>query len=116
MAANDDFARQKAEAIAQIANVSKLLRDAIAASLPVAPEQYLTIAVPGTTIDTRNIKDGGTFVWDATDSAFTPTQVMQAEGKLVDSMIPLSNVMVSKLLSAAMCADRSAHYPLLQYA
>lgn len=94
MSADATYAEQQAKAITQIGNVSKLLRDAIAASLPTAPEQYLTVAVPGTVIDTRAIKDGGTFVWDAADSAFAPTQVMQAEAKLVDSMIPLSNVMV----------------------
>jgi hypothetical protein len=85
---------QKSKAIQQIANISKLLRDAIDAALPVAPEQYLTIAVPGTTIDTRDIKDNGTFVYDSQTSAFQPTQVMQAEAKLVDSMVPLSYVMV----------------------
>ncbi|KAK3711832.1 hypothetical protein LTR37_009350 [Vermiconidia calcicola] len=73
--ADSQFAKQQAEAITQIAN-------------------YLTIAVPGTTIDTRKIRDGGTFVWDAVDSAFAPTQALQAEAKLVDSIIPLSNVMI----------------------
>ncbi|KAE8150822.1 hypothetical protein BDV25DRAFT_139418 [Aspergillus avenaceus] len=87
-------ADQKTQAIAQIANVSRLLRDAISAAIPVAPEQYLTVSIPGTAIDTRDISEGGTFAWDAQDGAFAPTQVMQAEGKLVDNMIPLSYVMV----------------------
>ena len=93
--ASDAYEAQKAQAIAQIANVSKLLRDAIAATLPVAPEQYLTVAVPGTTIDTRPIAQGGTFIWEATETAFPPTQVQQAEANLVDYMVPLSYVMVS---------------------
>ncbi|KAI0397923.1 hypothetical protein F5Y17DRAFT_454509 [Xylariaceae sp. FL0594] len=84
----------QAKAIVQIGNVSKLLREAISASLPVAPEQYLTIAIPGTTIDVREIRDGGTFVYDAEKSAFAPMQVLQAESKLVDHMIPLANVMI----------------------
>lgn len=103
--ASDAYAAQKAQAITQIANVSKLLRDAIAATLPVAPEQYLTIAVPGTTIDTRQIADGGTFIWEATDTAFPPTQVMQAEANLVDYMVPLSYVMVSPELPPATDLD-----------
>jgi hypothetical protein len=86
---------QKAKAIQQIANISKLLRDAIDAALPVALEQYLTIAVPGTTIDTRDIVDGGTSVYGTTKpTAFPPTQLMQEEAKLVDNMVPLSYVMV----------------------
>jgi hypothetical protein len=91
---------QKVKAIEQIANISKLLRDAIAAALPVAPEQYLTIAVPGTTIDTRDVSDNGTFVYGSRPSAFAPTQVMQAEAKLVDNMVPLSYVMVRFLPAA----------------
>lgn len=86
--------QQKGDSIKQIANVSKLLRDAIHAALPVSPEQYLTIAVPGTTIDVRDIKDSGTFVWDSESGAFTPLQVKQAEAKLVDNMMPLSFIMV----------------------
>lgn len=82
--------QQQADATKQIANVSKLLRDAIHAALPVAPEQYLTIAIPGTTIDVRDIKDSGTFAWDAEPGPFTPMQVKQAEAKLVDNMIPLA--------------------------
>jgi hypothetical protein len=96
---------QKVKAIEQIANISKLLRDAIDAALPVAPEQYLTIAVPGTTIDTRDINDNGTFVYDSRPSAFAPTQVMQAEAKLVDNMVPLSYVMVSFLRSFEKSAE-----------
>ncbi|KAI0465830.1 hypothetical protein F4859DRAFT_527711 [Xylaria cf. heliscus] len=84
----------QAKAIVQIGNVSKLLREAIAASLPVAPEQYLTIAIPGTTIDVREIRDGGTFVYDAEKTPFAPIQVQQAEAKLVDNMVPLAHVMI----------------------
>ena len=62
----------------------------------VAPEQYLTIAIPGTTIDVRDIKDGGTFIYGAEYSAFPPLAVSQAEARLVDNMIPLANIMVRK--------------------
>jgi len=62
---------------------------------PVAPEQYLCISVPGTTIDITDIDDGGTFVYGADNAAFVPPQVRQAEAHLVDNMVPLANVMVS---------------------
>ena len=78
-----------------IGNVSLLLRNAIGAALPTAPEQYLTIAIPGTVIDLSNVEQGGTFVWDTSKSAFPPTSVRQAEATLVDGMMPIANVMVS---------------------
>ncbi|KAK0741578.1 hypothetical protein B0T18DRAFT_307044, partial [Schizothecium vesticola] len=84
----------RADAITQIANVGTLLRKAIQASIPVAPEQYMTIAIPGTVIDIRDIDDGGTFIYGAEHSAFPPLAVRQAEARLVDNMIPLSNIMV----------------------
>ncbi|KAL1844760.1 hypothetical protein VTK73DRAFT_1845 [Phialemonium thermophilum] len=87
-------AKNQAEAITQIANVSTLLRDAIEAAIPVAPEQYMSIAIPGTAIDVRDVKDGGTFVYGAEYSAFPPMAVRQAEARLVDNMIPLSNIMI----------------------
>lgn len=54
----------------------------------------MTVAIPGTTIDVRDIKDGGTFVYGAEYSAFPPIAVRQAEGRLVDDMMPLATVMV----------------------
>lgn len=83
------------KAIASIGNVSTMLRRAIGAALPVAPEQYLTIAIPGTVIDLTPIEDGGTYVYDVSKYVQAPTQVRQAEAKLVDGMMPLSNIMVS---------------------
>ncbi|EPE25356.1 hypothetical protein GLAREA_01268 [Glarea lozoyensis ATCC 20868] len=79
-----------------IASVSSLLRDAMAASLPVAPEQYLTIAIPGTVIDLADFEEGGSFVYDVAKHAMPPTTVRQSEGHLVDGMIPLSTIMVGK--------------------
>ncbi|EHK97228.1 hypothetical protein M7I_7039 [Glarea lozoyensis 74030] len=76
-----------------IASVSSLLRDAMAASLPVAPEQYLTIAIPGTVIDLADFEEGGSFVYDVAKHAMPPTTVRQSEGHLVDGMIPLSTIM-----------------------
>jgi hypothetical protein len=83
------------KAIQSIGNVSTLLRKAIGAALPVAPEQYLTITIPGTVIDLTPIEKGGTYVYDTSRYVTAPTQVGQAEGKLVDGMMPLSNIMVS---------------------
>lgn len=87
----------QSNSIKSIANVSRLLRDAIAAALPTAPEQYLTIAIPATVIDTVDIDEGGTYVYNHATNAFPPLQVQQAEAKLVDGMIPLANVMVSAI-------------------
>ncbi len=47
---------QQDAAITSIANVSRLLRQAIGAAIPVAPDQYLTISIPGTVIDTTDSK------------------------------------------------------------
>ncbi|KAI0534790.1 hypothetical protein GGR58DRAFT_504965 [Xylaria digitata] len=82
------------DAIAQIANASALLRKAISAAIPVGPEQYMTISVPGTVIDTRDLTEGGAFFYGAEYSAFPPLQVHQAEARLVDGLMPLSNIMV----------------------
>lgn len=54
----------------------------------------MTVAVPGTVIDTRDLSEGGTFIYGAEYSAFPPIQVRQAEAHLVDNLCPLSNVMV----------------------
>ena len=64
-----------------------LVRNAVVDALPVAPEQYLTLSIPGTVVDTQDISNGGTFVYDTSNIAFTPTQVRQAESKLVDNMV-----------------------------
>ena len=66
--------------------------------ITVAPEQYMTISIPGTTIDIRDIQEGGTFVYDAASKAFPPDQVRQEEARLVDNMLPLASVMVYPLL------------------
>lgn len=82
------------DAITSIASVGTLLRNAIAASLPVAPEQYLTIAIPGTVIDLADYETGGSFVYDVNQHATTPTTVRQSEARLVDGMMPISTIMV----------------------
>jgi hypothetical protein len=88
---------QQDDALREIAQASKLLRSGIANSLPVAGDQYITISIPGTVIDTRDIGDGGgSYVWDpkTLGSPFTPLAVKQAEGKLVDEMMPIAQVLV----------------------
>ncbi|GAQ05379.1 hypothetical protein ALT_2700 [Aspergillus lentulus] len=87
-------AQLEAKAIIQIENACKLLRNAISAAIPVAPEQYMTITVPGTIIDVRDLEDGGTFVYGAQYSAFPPNAVRQAEARLVDDMVALAKMMV----------------------
>jgi len=79
-----------------IANACVLVRDALRETLPIAPEQYMTVSIPGTVVDTNDIAVGGTYVYDAVGNPFPPTQVRQAESRLVDGMMPLANVMVRR--------------------
>lgn len=68
----------------------------------------MTIAIPGTVIDTRDLSEGGTFIYGAEYSAFPPLQVRQAEARLVDGLMPLSNIMVAHSLlpiSGAACGS-----------
>lgn len=75
--------------------MSSLARgETISDGFSVALEQYMTIAIPGTVIDTREMSEGGTYIYGAEYSAFPPLQVRQAEAHLVDNLCPLSNVMV----------------------
>lgn len=85
---------QRQLALQETAAVSELVRRALLDSLPVAPEQYLTLSLPGTIVDIDDIAQGGTYVYDATTNPFTPTAVRQAEAKLVDGMMPLASIMV----------------------
>jgi hypothetical protein len=89
-------ATQQEDALDMIAQVSKLLRQGIANALPVAGDQYLTVSVPGTVIDTRDIVDGGSYVWtpSKTKDPFIPLSVQQAEANLTDGMMPISTVMI----------------------
>ncbi|KAL8789140.1 MAG: hypothetical protein Q9195_006961 [Heterodermia aff. obscurata] len=89
-----DQAQLKNEAINTIASVSTLLRRAIGAALPVAPEQYMTVAIPGTVIDLEDYDQGGSFVYDVRKHAVPPTAVRQAEARLVDGMMPVAEIMI----------------------
>ena len=91
----DNIETLQKDAIASIASVSTLLRNAIAAALPVAPEQYLTVAIPGTVIDLAEYEKGGSFVYDVAKYATTPKTVGQSEARLVDGMMPVATIMVS---------------------
>ncbi|KAH8678320.1 hypothetical protein BX600DRAFT_532153 [Xylariales sp. PMI_506] len=84
----------QSESLKSIANVSTLLRKAIASALPVAPEQYLTIAIPGTVVDLTDVDKGGSYVYNVEKHAFPPTAVRVSEAQLVDGMMPLSNIMI----------------------
>src|SRR5436189_5626762 len=97
MASKDMLEQQQAEAIKSMAKAALLIREAVSANFPVAPEQYLTISIPGTVVDIDDIAQGGAFVYDVDKNPFTPTEVRQAEAKLVDGMMPLASVMVSVL-------------------
>jgi hypothetical protein len=94
------------DAVSSIASVSTLLRNAIAAALPVAPEQYLTVAIPGTVIDLADYEKGGSFAYDVSKHSITPTTVRQNEARLVDGMMPVATLMVC---IAKIIAENSAH-------
>ena len=98
------------DAINSIASVSTLLRKAIAASLPVAPEQYMTVAIPGTVIDLENYDQEGSFVYDVEKHAVPPTAVRQAEARLVDGMMPIASIMVC--LPSTIIVSHVSHAPL----
>ncbi|TVY74253.1 hypothetical protein Focb16_v005142 [Fusarium oxysporum f. sp. cubense] len=82
------------EALTSLASVSAQVRDAISASLPIGPEQYLTITVPGTLIDLTDSDHGGPFLYDESKQILPPASVRQAEASLVDGMMPLSKLAV----------------------
>ncbi|KAI9782386.1 MAG: hypothetical protein M1839_005259 [Geoglossum umbratile] len=86
--------QQQQAALQETAAVSELVRRALVDALPVAPEQYLTLSLPGTIIDINDIAQGGSYVYNAATNPFTPTAVRQAEAKLVDGMMPLASIMI----------------------
>jgi hypothetical protein len=86
--------QQRQAALQETAAVSELVRRALIDALPVAPEQYLTLSLPGIIVDIDDIAQGGTYVYSAATNPFTPTAVRQAEAKLVDGMMPLASIMV----------------------
>ena len=83
------------DAIISIDSVGTLLRNAIEASLPVAPNQHLTIAIPEIVIDLQEHEQGSPFVYDVARHAMPPTTVRQSEARLVDGMMPIANIMVT---------------------
>ncbi|KAI1119698.1 hypothetical protein F5Y10DRAFT_273838 [Nemania abortiva] len=82
---------QAMKMVAQSALVSQKIREALQASLPVAPEQLMTVQIPGTIIDTS---PNGPYVWNDREESDTPHRIKVNESRLVDNMIPLSKVMM----------------------
>jgi hypothetical protein len=115
--------QQRQAALNETAAVSVLVRRALVDALPVAPEQYLTLSLPGIIVDINDIAQGGSYVYNVATNPFTPTAVRQAEAKLVDGMMPLGSIMVfistdySKLQSLTAELDRKhweERYPKLR--
>ncbi|KAK6330551.1 hypothetical protein TWF718_002751 [Orbilia javanica] len=90
----EELEGQKQEAEKAFRSAAKLLRNAIRDLIPVSNEQYLTISVPGTVIDTRDNKKGGAYVYDGAENVLPPFAIRQAEARLVDNMLPLSSIMM----------------------
>ncbi|CVK85864.1 uncharacterized protein FMAN_06638 [Fusarium mangiferae] len=82
------------ETLTSIASVSAKVRDAISESLPIGPEQYLTITVPGTKIDLTDSDHNGSFLYDDSKHGLPPANVRQAEASLVDGMMPIAKCAV----------------------
>ena len=74
--------------------VHQNIREALQASLPVAPEQLMTVQVPGVVIDCGKT---GPYWWNDSEYSETPHRVKVNEARLVDGMIPLSKIMVCSL-------------------
>ncbi|KAK0729464.1 hypothetical protein B0H67DRAFT_638077 [Lasiosphaeris hirsuta] len=88
------LSKQEKDSIESIGIINTLLRNAIEKAIPCSPDQYLTVAVPGTVIDLNHYDYGGSYVYDAAAYVDAPMRVQLAEAKLVDGMCPLSNIMV----------------------
>ncbi|KAF2793192.1 hypothetical protein K505DRAFT_244956 [Melanomma pulvis-pyrius CBS 109.77] len=105
---------QARKMVEQAALVSQKIREALQASLPVAPEQLMTVQIPGTIIDTSYglgscPSETGPYVWNDREESDTPHRIKVNESRLVDNMVPLSKVMmgitgksVSRSYSAAL--------------
>jgi hypothetical protein len=102
-------------AVQSIGNVCTRLREAIAAAIPVSPDQYMTVTVPGTVIDTTELSAGGSYVYDGSKAIVTPMAIQQAEAKLVDGMMPLANIMV-RLISCKLSVLIASPLPDDKYA
>ena len=83
--------------IDMLARINTQLRKAVLACFPCAYEQYVTIQMPGTIIDTRL---GGSYLPKGERATADVNNMIQCnEAMLIDSMVPLDKVMVSIQLS-----------------
>ncbi|KAL3459170.1 hypothetical protein BJX64DRAFT_291423 [Aspergillus heterothallicus] len=78
------------QAIDAMANASSTIREAIAASLPVAPSQLLTVQIPGTLVTPKD------YAFNSALTGFKPLDVRVAEARLVDNMVPVSKLMMGR--------------------
>ncbi|KAI1340032.1 hypothetical protein F5Y15DRAFT_415460 [Xylariaceae sp. FL0016] len=86
------MADQGDQAVEMLARINMQLRKAILASFPAAYEQYVTVQMPGTIIDTRQ---GGSYVPRGNvATADARNKIMCNESALVDSMVPMDKVML----------------------
>ncbi|KAK0664521.1 hypothetical protein QBC41DRAFT_233719 [Cercophora samala] len=74
-----------------MARMSRSLREAVAASMPCASEQYVTISMPGLVIDTSS---SSPYISKEPVTSGRRNQVIVNEAKLVDNMIPLDQIML----------------------
>ena len=80
-----------------LGRINTQLREAVLACFPSTYEQYVTIQMPGTIIDTRL---GGSYLPKGERATADIRNMIQCnEAMLVDSMIPIDKVMVCRLLS-----------------
>jgi hypothetical protein len=77
--------------VVNAAKVANTIREALQASLPVAPEQLMTVQIPGVVID---CDEAGPYWWNPRDHAETPHRLKANEARLVDGMVPLSKIML----------------------
>ncbi|KAJ3542808.1 hypothetical protein NM208_g3894 [Fusarium decemcellulare] len=90
--------------IETLGRINTQLRQAIQACFPCAYEQYVTIQIPGTIIDTRL---GGSYLPKDRVTADIRNMIQCNESMLVDSMVPLDKVMLAKLGPTGKSVTRS---------
>ncbi|KAK6206277.1 uncharacterized protein QIS74_13696 [Colletotrichum tabaci] len=81
---------QATQVLAAMTNASETVRGAIASSIPVANNQVLTVALPGTVIDWKD------YYYNVSKHVRPPLDVQVKEARLVDGMIPLSKYTAGK--------------------
>ncbi|KAK3365596.1 hypothetical protein B0T24DRAFT_710717 [Lasiosphaeria ovina] len=86
----DEQEKQAKSVLSAMKHASETVRGAIAAAIPVANNQVLTVSLPGTIIDWKE------YYYNVSRHIKPPLDVQVKEARLVDGMIPLSKYTAGK--------------------